>query len=86
MGGRLSLAWDDDTDVGDSQGSVGLTLGSPAVGDVDALRGGAADVGWTTAGRGLDEVTALLQPLLPLIQHPGRESRAASQSHTICIY
>lgn len=67
--GGLSFARDDDADVGDGQGSVWLALGCPAVGDVDALGGIAADVGWTTRGCGLDEVAALLQSLLPLIQH-----------------
>lgn len=57
---RLSLAGDDDADVGDSQSSVWLTLWCPAVGNIDALGRVAADVGWTTAGCGLDEVTALL--------------------------
>lgn len=67
--GRLPLAGDDDADVSDRQGGVRLALRSPPVGDVDALGGIAADVGGATGGRGLDEVAALLQPLLPLIQH-----------------
>lgn len=46
--GRLSLARDDDADVGNSQRSVWLALSCPAVGDVDALGGIAADVGWMT--------------------------------------
>lgn len=69
--GRLPFAGDDDAEVGDSEGGVGLALGRPAVRDVDALRGVAADVGWTAGGRGLDEVAALLQTFLPLVQHPG---------------
>lgn len=69
MRGSLALARDDDADVRDGEGGVRLALRRPSVGDVDALGGIAADVGWTTGGCGLDEVTALLQPLLPLIQH-----------------
>lgn len=80
--GRLSLARDDDADVGDSQGGVWLALRCPAVGDVNALGGVAADVGWTTGGRGLDELAALHQPLLPLIQHAvgRRHNTAVSQT------
>ena len=63
----LSLARDDDADVSDGQGSVGLALRCSAVGDIDALRGIATDVGWTTIGCGLNEVAALFQSLLPLI-------------------
>lgn len=48
---------------------MGLALSCPSVGDVDALGGIAADVGWTTGGGGLDEMTALFQPFLPFIQH-----------------
>ena len=66
---RLAFAGDDDADVGDGEGRVGLALRCPTVGDVDALRGVAADVGWPTRGRGLDEMAALFQPFLPLIQH-----------------
>lgn len=67
--GRLSLAGDDDADVGDGQGAVRLALGRPPVRDVDALRGVAADVGGPAGRRGLDELAALLQTLLPLVQH-----------------
>lgn len=70
MWGRLPFAGDDDADVGDGEGGVGLALGRPSVGDVDALRGIAADVGRTTRGGGLDEMAALFQPFLPFIQHP----------------
>ena len=45
----------------------------PAVGDVYALGGGATDVGGATRGRGLDDVTARLQLLLPLIEDSGKE-------------
>lgn len=69
MGRRLALAGDDDTDVGDGQRGVHLALRGPAVCDVDALGGVAADVGRPPRGRGLDEVATLLQPLLPLVQH-----------------
>lgn len=71
---RLAFARDDDADVGDGQGGVRLAVRRSAVRDVDSLGGVAADVGGTTSGRGLDEVAALLQPLLPLIQDSaGRE-------------
>lgn len=60
VGRCLSLARDDDADVGDSQGGVGLALGRLAIGDIDALGRIPADVGWTTAGCGLYEVAALL--------------------------
>lgn len=69
MWGRLPFARDDNADVRDSEGRVGLALSCPAVGDVDALGGIAADVGWASRGGGLDEMTALLQPFLPFIQH-----------------
>lgn len=46
-----------------------LALGDTAVGDVDALGGGVAYVCRATRGRGLDDVTARLQFLLPLIQN-----------------
>lgn len=65
----LPFARDDDADVCDGQGGVRLALGSPAVGDVDALGGITTDVGWATRRCGLDKVAALLQTLLPLIQH-----------------
>lgn len=66
---RLAFAGNDDADVSDGQGGVRLALWRPAVRDVDTLGGIAADVGRTARGCGLDEVAALLQPLLPLIQH-----------------
>lgn len=69
MRGRLTLARDDDADVSDSQSGVLLALRRPPVGDIDALWGITADVGRTARGCGLDEVAALLQSLLPLIQH-----------------
>lgn len=65
----LALARDDDAHVSDGQRGVHLALRGPAVRDVDALRGVAADVGRPAGGRGLDEVAALLQPLLPLVKH-----------------
>lgn len=46
--GHLPLARNDNTDIGDSQGGVGLALRRTAVGDVDALRGGTADVSGAT--------------------------------------
>lgn len=76
---RLSLARDNDADVGDGQGGVRLALGRPAVGDVDALRGITADVSRTAAGCGLDYVAALLQSLLPLVQH------AAGMKHNTAV-
>ena len=67
----LPLGRHDDADVGDGQGGVRLAVGGAAVRHVDALRRGAADVGRPAVGRGLDEVAARLQTLLPLVQHPG---------------
>ena len=69
---RLALGRDDDADVGDGQRGVRLPLDGAAVRDIDSLGRGAADVGGAAVGRGLDEVAAWLQPLLPLVQHPGR--------------
>lgn len=84
---RLPLARHDDADVGDGQGGVRLALGRPPVGDVDALGGIAANVGRAAGGRGLDEVAALLQSLLPLKQHAegrrgGGRRRLSAQSST----
>lgn len=79
--GCLPFARDDNADVGDGEGGVGLALSGPAVGDVDALGGIAADVGWASRGGGLDEMTALLQPFLPFIQHSveGRGGHGVSE-------
>lgn len=74
---RLALAGNDDTDVGDGQCGVRLALRGPSVCDVDALGGVAADVGRPPRGRGLDEVAALLQTLLPLVQHAGGTASVA---------
>jgi len=77
---RLALGRHDDADVGDGQRGVRLALGGgAAVRDVDALRRRAADVGRPAVGRGLDEVAARLQTLLPLVQHPGD---AHTDTHT----
>lgn len=46
-----------------------LILRGSTVCDVDALRGVATDVGRPPRGRGLDEMAALLQTLLPLVQY-----------------
>lgn len=87
---RFSLAWNNDADVGDSQGGVRLALRRPSVGDIDALGGVATDVGWATEGCGLDEVAALLQPLLPLVQHTegGGTTRQSAKvnSTSACSY
>lgn len=79
---RLSLARDNDADVGDGQGGVRLALGRPPIGDVDALGGIATDVSRAAAGCGLDYVAALLQSLLPLVQHAAgmRQNAAVSQA------
>lgn len=71
VGRRLPFARDDDADVSDSQSSVRLDLGRPAVRDINALGGIATDVGWTTRGGGLDEVAPMLQSLFPFVQHAG---------------
>lgn len=83
--GRLPFAWDDDADVSDSEGRVELALSCPSVGDVDALGGIAADVGRTTWGRGLDEMTALLQPFLPFIQNSVGQGGHMSTSTWECL-
>lgn len=69
--GHLPLARDDDANIGYGQRRVGLALRSPAVGDVDALGGRAADICRPTRGCGLDDVTSGLQLLLPLVENPG---------------
>ena len=82
---RLSLARDDDADVRDGQGGVRLALGGPAVGDVDALRGIAANVRRTAGGCSLDEVAALFQSLFPLVEHAvggGTRQSANTTTHT----
>lgn len=66
---HLPFARQDDADVGDGQGGVRLALRRPAVRDVDPLGGVAADVGRAAGRRGLDELAARHQALLPLVQH-----------------
>lgn len=75
MRGHLPLARDDDANISDGQRRVGLALRGPAVGDVDALGGRAADIGRSTRGSCLDDVTSGLQLLLPLIENPGNTMR-----------
>lgn len=52
-----------------------LALWGPAVSDVDALGGRAADIGRPTRGRCLDDVTSGLQLLLPLVENTGHKIR-----------
>lgn len=75
MRGHLPLARDDDANISNGQRRVGLALRGPAVGDVDALGGRAADIGRPTRGRCLDDVTSGLQLLLPLIENTGNTKR-----------
>lgn len=67
---RLPLAGDDDADVGDSQRVLRLHERCAAEGDEDALRVGRAvvDVGAAAVGRGLDDLAALDEALLVLIE------------------
>lgn len=69
---RLSLAGDDDADVRHRQGILRLDGLRSAERDEDALRGGGAvvDVSAAAVRSDLDDLAALNQTLLPLIQHP----------------
>ncbi|KAK0149404.1 hypothetical protein N1851_009873 [Merluccius polli] len=70
---RLALAGDDDADVGDCQRVLRLYRRPAAEVDEDALRVGRAvvHVGAAAVRRGLDDLTALDQELLALVQYPG---------------
>lgn len=67
---RLPLAGDDDADVGDGQRVLRLHERSAAEGDKNALRVGRAvvDVGAAAVGRGLDDLAALDEALLALVE------------------
>lgn len=68
---RLPLAGDDDADVRHRQGILRLDGLRSAERDEDALRGGRAvvDVGAAAIRCGLDDLAALNQTLLTLVQH-----------------
>lgn len=68
---RLPLAGDDDADVRHRQGVLRLDGLRSAERDEDALRDGGAvvDVGAAAVRRGLDDLAALNQTLLAVVQH-----------------
>lgn len=67
---RLPLAGDNDADVGDGQWVLRLHERRAAEGDEDALWVGRAvvDVGAAAVGRGLDDLAALDETLLALVE------------------
>jgi len=67
----LPFTGDDDADVRHREGVLRLDGRRPAHRDEDALRGGRAvvDVGAAAVRRGLDDLAALDQTLLTLVQH-----------------
>lgn len=67
----LALAGDDHADVRHCQGILRLDRRGSAQSDEDALRVGGAvvDVGAASVRRGLDDLAALDQTVLALIQH-----------------
>lgn len=69
---RFPLAGDDDTDVGDGQRVLRLHERCATEGDEDAQRVGRAvvDVGAAAVGRSLDDLTALDEALLALVEDP----------------
>lgn len=78
---RLPLAGDDDTDVGDGQRVLRLHERCAAEGDEDALRVGRAvvDVGAAAVGRGLDDLAALDEALLALVEDAARGARSTGE-------
>lgn len=82
MGRRLALAGDDDADVRHGQRVLGLHRRRSAEGDEDALRGGRAvvDVGAAAVRRGLDDLAALNQTLLTLVQHTDAREQTAGRN------
>lgn len=78
---HLALAGQQQCDVGDAQRVEGLRVQRPAVGQEDPVGGGGAagaEAGGAAVGRGLDDVPALLQLLLPFIQDPEDTSASVS--------
>lgn len=78
---RLPLAGDNDADVGDSQRVLRLHERGTAEGDEDALRVGRAvvDVGAAAKGRGLDDLAALDEALLALVEDAGGGARSTGE-------
>lgn len=74
---RLALAGDNDANVRHRQGILRLDGWRSAESDEDALRGGRAvvDVGAAAIRRGLDDLAALDQTLLTLIQNPDEHNK-----------
>lgn len=71
--GHLSFAGQQQGDVGDTQRVEALRVQSPPVHQEDPVSRRAAacaEAGRAAVGRGIDDVPALLQLLLPLIQNP----------------
>lgn len=73
---RLTLAGDNDANVCHRQGILRLDGWRSAEGDEDALRGGRAivDVGAAAVRCGLDDLAALDQTLLALVQNPDKHN------------
>ena len=74
---RLALAGDDDADVCHCQGVLRLDGWCSAEGDENALRGGGAvvDVGAAAIRCGLDDLAALDQTLLTLVQDTDKHNQ-----------
>ena len=73
---RLTLAGDNDADVCHCQGILRLDGWRSAEGDEDTLRGSRAvvDVGAASVRCGLDDLAALNETLLALIQNPDKHN------------
>lgn len=74
---RLALAGNNDTDVCHREGILRLDGWCAAEGDKDALRGGRAvvDIGAAAVRCGLDDLAALDQTFLALIQHTDKDNK-----------
>lgn len=74
---RLALAGDDDADVCHCQGVLRLDGRCSTEGDEDALRVGGAvvDIGAAAVRCGLDDLAALDQTLLALVQHTDKHNQ-----------
>lgn len=78
----LAFTRDNDADVRHCEGVLRLDGRRSAQGDEDALRGGGAvvDVGAAAVRRGLDDLAAMDQTLLTLIQHTEKHNKTGSQN------
>lgn len=66
----LAFVRDNNANIRDCQGVLRLDWGCSAQSDEDALCGAVVHVGTAAIRCSLDDLTALDQTLLPLIQHP----------------